>query len=79
MGSEMCIRDRSSADLALQDTGALSTSEYGRLAVWSHSLPFSGLSAASTAAGWCISAVFVLCGDCVALCASVRALLVGCA
>ena len=53
-----------------KNTGALSAAEYGRLAVWAHSLPFSGLSAASTAAGWCISAVFVLCGVGVVLCAN---------
>ena len=52
----------SGADLALQDTGALSAAEYGRLAVWAHFLPFSGLSVASNAAGWCISAVLLLCG-----------------
>ena len=47
----------SSADLALQDTGALAAAEYsGRLAVWAHSPPFSGLGAASTSAGRCISA-----------------------
>ena len=46
----------SSADLALQDTAALAAAEYGRLAVWVHSPPFSGLGAASIAAGRCISA-----------------------
>ena len=46
----------SSADLALQDTGVLAAAEYDRLAVWAHSPLFSGLGAASTAAGRCISA-----------------------
>ena len=46
----------SSADLALQDTGALAAAAYGRLAVWEHSPLFSGLGATSTAAGRCISA-----------------------
>ena len=41
----------SSADFALQDTGALAAAGYGRLAVWEHSSLFSGLGAASTAAG----------------------------
>ena len=50
-------RTFSSADLALQDTGALAAAEYyGRLAVWAHSPLFSGLGAASTAAGRYISA-----------------------
>ena len=35
----------SSADLALQDTGALAAAEYDRLAMWAHSLLFSGLGA----------------------------------
>ena len=43
-------------NLALQDTGALAAAEYGRLAVWGHSPLFSGLGAASTAAGQCVSA-----------------------
>ena len=46
----------SGADLALQDTGALAAAEYGRLAVWEHYPRFSGLGAASIAAGRCISA-----------------------
>ena len=46
----------SSADLALQDTGALAAAEYGRLAVRAHSPRLSGLGTASTAAGQCISA-----------------------
>ena len=46
----------SSADLALQNTGAIAAAEHGRLAVWVHPPLFSGLGAASTAAGWCISA-----------------------
>ena len=29
-------RTLSSADLALQDTGALAAAEYGRLSVWTH-------------------------------------------
>ena len=37
-------------------TLALQRQEYGRLAVWAHSPLFSGLGAASTAAGRCISA-----------------------
>ena len=45
-------RTLSGADLALQDTGALAAAEYGRLAVWEHSF-FSGLGAASIAAGRC--------------------------
>ena len=45
----------SGADLALQDTGALAAAEYGRLAVWEHSPLFSGLGAASIAAGRCAS------------------------
>ena len=49
-------RTFSSADLALQDTGALAAAEYGWLAVWGHYPLFSGLGAASTAAGQCISA-----------------------
>ena len=43
-------------DIALQDTGTLAAAEYGRLALWEHSPLFSGLSAASIAAGRCISA-----------------------
>ena len=35
-------RTLSGADLALQDTGALAAAEYGRLAVWEHSLFFQG-------------------------------------
>ena len=47
----------SSADLALQDTGALAAAEYGRLAVREHPPLFSGPGAASAAAGpQCISA-----------------------
>ena len=46
----------STADLAVQDTGALAAADYGRLAVWEHSPLFSGLGAASTTAGRCISA-----------------------
>ena len=46
----------SSADLALQDTGARGAAEYGRLAVWAHYPPFSVLGVATTAAGRCISA-----------------------
>ena len=46
----------SGADLALQDTRALAPAEYGRLAVWAQFPLFSGLGAASTAAGRCISA-----------------------
>ena len=50
-------RTLSSADLALQGTGALAAAaEYGRLAVWEYSPSISGLGAASTAAGRCISA-----------------------
>ena len=49
-------RTLSSADLALQDTGALAAAEYDWPAVWAHSPLFSGLGAASTATGWCISA-----------------------
>ena len=49
-------RTSSSADLALQDTGALAAAEYGRQAVWKHSRLFSGLGAATIAAGQCISA-----------------------
>ena len=48
-------RTLSGADLALQDTGALAAAEYGRLAVWEHSPLFSGLGAASIAAGRCAS------------------------
>ena len=40
----------------LQDTGALAAAEHGRLVVWAHSPLFSGLGAASIAAGRCISA-----------------------
>ena len=46
----------STADLAVQDTGALAAADYGRLAVWEHSPLFSGLGAASIAAGRCVSA-----------------------
>ena len=49
-------RTTSSAGLALQDTGAFAAAEYNRLAVWAHSPLFSGLGAAFTAAGRCISA-----------------------
>jgi len=53
----MLLEQLSSADLALQDTGALAAAEHGRLAVWAHSSPlFSGLGVASTAAGRCIGA-----------------------
>ena len=45
-----------SADLAFPDTGALAAVEYGQLAVWAHSRLLSGLGAASTATGRCISA-----------------------
>ena len=41
---------------ALQHTDALAAAEYGWLAVWEHSALFSGLGAASIAAGRCISA-----------------------
>ena len=44
------------AGLALQGTGTLAAAEHGRLAVWEHSPLFSGLGAASIAAGRCISA-----------------------
>jgi len=46
----------SSADLALQDTRALAPAEYCLLDVWAQSPLFSGLGAASTTAGRCISA-----------------------
>ena len=46
----------SRADLALQDTDAPGAAEYGRLALWEHSLLFAGLGAAYTAAGQSISA-----------------------
>ena len=49
-------RFSSSADLVLQNTGAIAAAEYGRLVVWVHSPVFSGLGVASTAAGRCISA-----------------------
>ena len=49
--------------------------EYGRLAVWAHTLPFPGPGAASTAAGWCISAVFLLCSVGVVLCANMVVLM----
>ena len=49
-------RTSSSADLVLEDTGTLAAADNGRLAVWAHSPLFSGLGAASTAAGRCISA-----------------------
>ena len=49
-------RTLSTADLVLQDIGALAAAEYGRLVVWAHSPLFSGLGATSTAAGRCISA-----------------------
>ena len=58
VASDLCLNSTStlsSANLALEDIGALAA-EYGRLAVWAHSPPFSGLGAASTAAGRCISA-----------------------
>ena len=45
-----------SADLVLQETGALAAAEYGPLAVWAHSPLFPGLGAASTSAGRCINA-----------------------
>ena len=52
-------RTLSSADLALQDTGALATAEYGRLAVRAHSPRFSGLGAASTVAERCIILLYL--------------------
>ena len=42
----------SSADLALQDTGAIAAAEYGRLAVWEHSPLLSRLGAAFVEDGW---------------------------
>ena len=45
-----------SADLVLQDTRALAPAKDGGLAVWAQSPLFSGMGAASTAAGRCISA-----------------------
>ena len=49
-------RTLSSANLALQNTSSIAAAEYGRLAMWAYSPPLSGLGAAFTAAGWCISA-----------------------
>ena len=49
-------RTLSGADLVLQNGGALTAAEYGRLAIWEHAPLFSGLGAASIAAGRCISA-----------------------
>ena len=46
----------SSADLALQNPGAIAAAEYGRLAEWADSPLVSGLGAAFAAARWCISA-----------------------
>ena len=49
-------RTLSSADLALQNAGAIAAADYGLLAVWAHSSLFSGLGAASTTSGRYISA-----------------------
>ena len=49
-------RTFSSADLALQKTGAIAAAGHGPVAVWADTPVFSGVSATSTAAGWGISA-----------------------